>query len=377
MINIIQGDALTELKRLPDSSVQCCVTSPPYWGLRDYKVEPQIWDAENNCDHKWSNKIPPRGRSGWNTFQHKYQSAGCHKTTIGAKLKKEPEIIPGHGQFCKTCGAWRGSLGLEPEPELYVKHIKNIFIEVKRVLKKNGILWLNLGDSYADSKVGRDDQQKFYDKSHGYKCKTVEGVSKRKLPGGFKPKDLCGIPWRVAFALQSAGWYLRSDIIWFKPNAMPESVKDRPTKSHEYLFLLSKSRKYYYDWEAIKEPYSENSDMDYRCQLRRGKKYDIKFEGHRQQGLYKQEIGDGKNRRSVWSINTRPFHDEHYAVFPDELPELCILAGSKPGDTIIDPFSGSGTTGKVALKLGRQYIAIELSPKSVKLHDRIKQVGLC
>jgi DNA modification methylase len=271
-MTIYVGDNRQSLRRLPEKSVQVVVTSPPYWGLRDYGAE--------------------------------------------------------------------GQIGLEQSPDAYVEELCQVFDEVWRVLKDDGTVWLNLGDSYAsmrDSKVTPDSLR------NGDGTKVAQGAANRNpkvlKEAGLKHKDLVGIPWRVAFALQARGWYLRSDIIWSKPNPMPESVRDRPTKSHEHIFLLTKNYKYYYDSEAIKE-----------------------------------EAVDGlKNKRDVWPIQTKPFKGAHFAVYPPELVEPCVLAGSRIGDIVLDPFSGSGTTGVVAINNGRTYIGLELNPDYAQLSvDRIR-----
>lgn len=292
---IICGDALTELRKLPDESVHCCVTSPPYWGLRDYGIS--------------------------------------------------------------------GQLGLEPTPELYVQHLGEIFREVKRVLGKDGTLWLNLGDSYWGSGQGYGDI-KTTNKNH-------VGSRERRKPEyrdcNLKSKDLVGIPWRVAFALQADGWYLRSDIIWAKPNPMPESVTDRPTKSHEYIFLLSKSAKYYFDQEAGREPFNYPERI-YNPDTSNHKTAHLKEQGNRSTaGLHdgRTQYGNpdkGRNIRSVWTITTKPFKEAHFATFPPELPERCIKAGCPIGGTVLDPFFGAGTVGLVAKRLGREFIGIELNP---------------
>ncbi len=290
---IINGDCLDKLKTLDAESVQCCVTSPPYWGLRDYGVE--------------------------------------------------------------------GQLGLEKTPEEYVAKMVDVFREVKRVLRNDGTLWLNLGDSYSGGGRGF---------GYGGKQDTnkgCDGMPKSIIADGLKSKDLVGIPWRVAFALQADGWYLRQDIIWAKPNPMPESVTDRCTKSHEYIFLLSKSARYFYDAEAVKEP---NAPATVERAKYHWCKPDTKAAQYQDMnGLNRNETYPmneaGRNRRSVWTITTKPYKEAHFATFPEEIPRTCILAGSKKGDTILDPFCGSGTTGEVALKLDRNFIGIELNQKYV------------
>ena len=288
---IYQGDVIEQLKKIGDESVRCVVTSPPYWGLRDYGND--------------------------------------------------------------------GQLGLEETPEEYVENMVEVFQEVKRVLKDDGTVWLNLGDSYNGSGGAGGDYNK-----GGLK----EGQPKygRKFTNNLKPKDLVGIPWRVAFALQSDGWYLRQDIIWHKPNPMPESVTDRCTKSHEYIFLLSKSAKYYYDADAIREEVKETNQgfISVRARTASGA-----LGGENQDNMEKRDYDEikGANKRSVWTINTKPYKEAHFAVFPPKLPELCIKAGSKEGDTVLDPFFGSGTTGWVAEQMDRKWIGIELNAQYVEI----------
>jgi DNA modification methylase len=287
---IIQGDALTRLKELPSESVDCCITSPPYFGLRDYGVE--------------------------------------------------------------------GQIGLEESPEAYVSKLVDVFREVRRVLKKEGTLWLNLGDSYAGSGKGGQSEEKRsenWQPQYGNKGKRY----------GLKPKDLIGIPWMVAFALRADGWWLRSDIIWHKPNCMPESVTDRPTKSHEYMFLLSKSKKYYYDAEVISED-AINTKMPGKNMRDTRETYGPQNGGNSGLRDLKQRYKNGdwptkRNKRTVWTVATKPYSEAHFATFPEKLIEPCILAGCPEGGICLDPFFGAGTTGLVAKKLGRHFIGIELN----------------
>lgn len=295
---IIIGDVRNALSQVPDESVQTCVTSPPYWGLRDYGND--------------------------------------------------------------------GQIGLEQSPEEYVAELVAVFREVRRVLKDDGTLWLNLGDSYSGSGKGRNSDGTVHVSvlmaKQGTSAGTIMGdVFSGIVPDGLKPKDLIGIPWRVAFALQADGWYLRQDIIWAKPNPMPESVTDRCTKSHEYVFLLSKSRKYFYDNEAIKEP--AIWALDNRAGEGR-----LTYDGKRQgkEGTGQEAfvaIKDTRNKRDVWTINTQGYSGAHFAVMPEALVEPCVLAGSRGGDTVLDPFTGSGTVGLVALRYGREFIGVELNPE--------------
>ena len=295
---ILIGDVRTRLSEIPDQSVQSCVTSPPYWGLRDYGEADQI--------------------------------------------------------------------GLEQSPNEYVEQLVQVFREVKRVLKDDGTLWLNLGDSYAGGAAASGGKQRLG--PNGDLDNQRNEVGLKKVGNGLKQKDLVGIPWRVAFALQADGWYLRQDIIWAKPNPMPESVTDRCTKSHEYLFLLSKSPRYYFDNDAIKEIGAGRSDL--------GK---MKYEGR--MGEMSGWKNDNtiiprptRNKRSVWNIAPKPFKGAHFAVMPEALVEPCILAGSKAGDLILDPFSGSGTVGLVALTNNREYLGVELNPQYAEMS--VKRIGL-
>jgi len=324
--DLYQGDALSVLRTLPEASVQCCVTSPPYWGLRDYGVA--------------------------------------------------------------------GQIGMEATPEEYVTHLVAVFDEVKRVLRADGTLWLNIGDSYAGSWGNYGGQNRGYGKQRPIVTGSLPTPAWDNLAGyrpaasrslnGIKPKDLVGIPWMLAFALRANGWYLRSDIIWAKPNPMPESVKDRPTRSHEYLFLLSKSERYYYDSEAIKEPASG----DPHAQRNRWDTKDYAIPGQKPQKRTdrdkvatkfhpRREVdtrGGGqaggvivwspwvRNRRSVWTVPTKGFPGAHFATFPPDLVAPCILAGRFMGATVLDPFFGSGTVGEVAALYRRKWIGIELNP---------------
>ena len=320
---ILVGDCRVTLPTLPERSVRCCVTSPPYWGLRDY----------------------------------------------------------GHGE----------QIGLESTPDAYVEQLVAVFREVRRVLTDDGTLWLNLGDSYAGSGKGPAGN---LGKKNDERNMTHTSAT-QNIPHGLKPKDLVGIPWRVAFALQADGWYLRSDIIWHKPNPMPESVTDRPTKAHEYVFLLSKSARYYYDAAAIAEPVAPSTvsrlaqDVDAQEGSHRvpgktngamkavpprfgGSKYgDNAASHHRTASGNAYEIGDGtRNARTVWSITTKPYSGAHFATMPPELAERCVKAGSAAGDTILDPFGGAGTTALVADRLGRDAILCELNPTYAELAEQ-------
>jgi DNA modification methylase len=252
---------------------------------------------------------------------------------------------------------------LEKTPEEYVAKLVLVFREVKRVLRKDGTCWVNLGDSYAGSIQASTWRPSDENNDRNGDWCNRNGLG--KVPG-LKPKDLVGIPWRIAFALQADGWWLRSDIIWAKPNPMPESVTDRPTKSHEYIFLLTKSANYYFDQDAVREPHEEPWRSTGKPD--RGAVYAY---AERHAAFNKREYNPaGRNIRTVWNMATQPYSDAHFATFPEELPKRCILAGSKPGDIVLDPFGGSGTVGKVALELGRRAILIELNPEYVEMIER-------
>jgi DNA modification methylase len=325
-VRILNCDVIEGLRQLEDESVHCVVTSPPYWGLRDYGMP--------------------------------------------------------------------GQLGLESTFATYVTAMAEVFDEVRRVLRSDGTLWLNLGDCYAgswgaQSRSDAHDSPVSADQISAHP-KTTQTGSKNRFPG-LKPKDLVGIPWRVAFALQARGWWLRSDIVWSKPNPMPESVTDRPTKSHEYVFLLTKSERYFYDAEAIKEaaayPNGPNSPASIASPYGQGftrrapaisdERKDLRSDvesRHRASiagGQSMQAEPDGKrNKRSVWNIATAPFAEAHFATFPPELPGICIKAGCPKGGTVLDPFGGAGTTGLVADRLQRNAVLIELNPEYAAMARR-------
>lgn len=317
---IINSDCILGLKNLPDESVDCCVTSPPYFGLRDY----------------------------------------------------------GH----------EGQIGLEETPDAFVAKMVEVFTEVKRVLKKEGTLWLNLGDSYA---TGTTASRQPGNNGLGLKegAKAARDINRIGTPEGCKTKDLIGIPWMVAFALRSSGWYLRQDIIWHKPNPMPESVTDRCTKAHEYIFLLSKSAKYYYNHEAIKQPLGEASlqRLSQNIEAQKGSdrvpgktngrmkavgkikgNVESAFLGNAPTNYYRcGESEDGANKRSVWTVTTKPFSEAHFATFPEDLIVDCIKAGCPVNGLVLDPFMGAGTTALVASKLDRNFIGFELNPEYIEI----------
>lgn len=344
---IITGPAITMLKTLRDASIQTCVTSPPYFDLRNYNNQPGIFDGHSECGHEWDN-VRENGPSGETSAKARSKSAKCLK-----------------------CGAWRGELGHEDAPEDFIRHLVSIFREVHRVLQDDGTFWLNMGD-------------------------TV------------RKKQLLGIPWRVAFALQDDGWCLRQEIIWHKPNGLPESAPDRCARAHEHIFLLTKRSSYYFNADAIRNPaspalikqviegYSGKSTKNFgdaRAQdasatksriIQSGRRRILKMRGQadltpscagRFDITKEEEQLLGSHKRSVWTVPTKPFKGGHFATFPTELIRPCIRAGSRAGDVVLDPFAGSGTTGQVALEEGRKTVLIEKNPDYLPLiHARLASV---
>lgn len=332
---ILVGEARELLRREPEGSVACCVTSPPYWGLRSYGGEPSVWSADPHCEHLWVTERTKRGNGGGGTGRASQKQG----TNAGAYVTDTKDRAT-YAEFCTLCPGWRGELGHEPTPERFVEHLVEVFREVRRVLRDDGTLWVNLGDSYASQRQG-----------------------------SLKPKDLCGLPWRLALALQDDGWYLRADCIWHKPNGFVTSVQDRPTIDHEYLFLLTKRPRYYYDRRAILEPYAESTLKQLGTAYGGQGQKDYDAAGAQNPSDAKRRIieslkrNGGRNKRSVWSVQVRPYPGSHTATFPEELITPCILAGCPPGGTVLDPFSGVATTGLAALRNGRSYLGLEINPE--------------
>jgi len=361
-INVTEG-----LKQLPDNSINCCITSPPYYGLRNYGTDPQIFNADPTCKHVWDEVIKPP--LGGKNHPDRPSSVGSNRMLNASDIRG----IGTKSKFCSKCGAWKGELGLEPHPDLYVQHIADIFDEIKRVLKPDGTVWLNLGDSYNSNASGkypggftgemlRKNQE--YDKAYLRNNEITKGRIQ-----GLKPKDLIGIPWMVAFELRNRGYYLRQDIIWYKRNPVPESAADRCTKAHEYIFLLSKSDRYYFDYKAISEK-STWADKDSR--FGKGKvlsKYKSATNQYAINGVIFRDDGM-RNKRSVWEVNVKSFKDAHFAVFPENLIIDMVKAGCPESGIVLDPFMGSGTTAVVAKRLSRNYIGFELNSKYVKMAEK-------
>lgn len=348
---IYQGNAIDVLKNFEDNSIDCCVTSPPYYALRDYGTGTWV-GGKPDCPHYRTSKSSDKTITGHKRMQE-------NKSPVGDAIYKD---------VCPLCGAIRvdNQIGLEETPEKYIERLTEVFMEVHRVLKPEGTLWLNIGDSYNGSGGNHKEGQKNdtgFQGVTGARC-GGKGAKEKWL----KSKDLIGIPWMLAFSLRDSGWYLRQDIIWHKPNPMPESVNDRCTKSHEYIFLLSKSQRYYFDYEAIQEdsvcmndPRKGLGHIDYN-----GKR-DGKI-GEGQRAFI--SITDKRNKRDVWSVNVKPCKEAHFATYPQELIAPCIIAGCPQKGVVLDPFIGSGTTAIVASKLGRDYVGIELNPEYKEMAER-------
>lgn len=328
---IVHGDALSVLPTLPRESVQTVVTSPPYWGQRVYATEPLIWDASKDCRHEWGEtRIRPVGRR-----DEGIEDLARRQAEFGTGSEKAArEANPGSalsGRFCTHCNAWLGELGLEPSIALYIDHLVQIFAEVKRVLRNDGTLWIVIGDGYYGSGKGawnpspakREMVKESYIPAPG----SLPAVD--RSDEGLKSKDLIGLPWRLAFALQDDGWWLRDSIIWHKPNGIPDSCEDRTTNVHENIFLLSKRRIYYYDHVAVREPIAESSQVRPSGWGPGSGQTENSWQWQAQSGLRTLQINpNGRNRRSVWSVATIPYKDDHFATYPPKLIEPMILAGS-------------------------------------------------
>jgi DNA modification methylase len=319
-VNVIHVcDVREGLARLPDESVHCVVTSPPYWGLRNYNLPPQVWDGRPECEHEWmmDERCPQSGGQG--------DASAKQVSNAGTQGSVQQSVQSG---TCSKCGAWLGHHGLEPSIEMYVAHEVQVFREVRRVLRKDGTAWVNMGDSYAQGgNGGHQTSESFH--GHNKRAGDRTRIPKKATPG-LKPKDLCMIPARLALALQADGWYLRSDIIWSKPNPMPESVTDRPTKAHEYLFLLSKSPRYFYDAEAIREDAIHAGKIVTLGDksLSRGQAAGAGVEPSGNGKASSVTVASGRNRRTVWTIVTESYSGAHFATFPTRLVSPCIQAGT-------------------------------------------------
>ena len=346
MIQFLQGNCIDKIKELEDNSIDCVVTSPPYWGLRDYGTT-SYDGGDPNCKHSITDG------------------------TVDAKNNKliERPDRASDKKNCVKCGAKRidEQFGLETTYQDHIQNIVALFRVIKPKLKDSATVWLNYGDSYAGTVNGtkakdiKYDDRGFVDKPFG----TIQG--------SLKPKDLVMIPNRIAIALQDDGWWIRSEIIWHKPNPMPESVRDRPTNSHEKIWLITKNKKYYYDVDAIKEPPTESTKQRYKSGWKGNEERDYVSGKQNHFSKYigteksKQDALKGRNKRNVWTVTPKPFKDAHFATFPKDLIEPCIKAGCPENGIVLDPFGGAGTTGIVAQSLNRQSILIELNPEYIKI----------
>lgn len=417
------GDCRDGLRAMAAAGVrvQTCVTSPPYFGLRDYDIEPVIWGGRKRCEHDWGDEL--RIHKGGPHGNGVMLDGGRAVVEAQAAVKDRRA-----GRYCVKCGAWLGSLGLEPDHRSFIKHMVEVFDLVWKVLADDGTLWLNMGDSYANDAGRHLPTTKKSSKTPSAWVNGRHHPPRGVRPSrGLKPKDLCMMPHRLAIALQERGWWVRSDIIWAKKNPMPESVYDRPTKAHEYVFLLAKSERYYYDFEAIKEQgspdtharyargrsdshkYADGGPYDHGQTIVKGFEHMKMPDGWatgpgahgtihpngREKGARKlapndsgiksnasfdhamRDMPNTRNKRSVWSISSEAFSEAHFATFPRKLIEPCVLAGSRPGDIVLDPFMGSGTTAQVAEALGRQWLGCELQPAYMPLQEsRLRQKAL-
>lgn len=391
---VVCGDCRDVLAAIPDGCVQTCVTSPPYWSLRDYGLEPTVWVADPECQHQWGIARQLPAITHWNTG-----------VVFDPDRRKTVQVDSEKGRFCVKCGGWHGCLGLEPSPEMYINHLVDIFREVRRVLHDNGTVWLNIGDSYWGGK-GRSG----YELPHEAEERKSKGETLQRghqVPGymdmrpsdgrhpTLKPKDMCLIPQRLAIALQDDGWWVRCIIPWLKPNCMPSSQRDRPTVAHEYFILMSKSRKYYYDQDSIrveyKQPLNRWGGPTIKEEVPKHSKYlemqDIGVSSAMRAGRPIRPNKQGRYRRTTdWWMDslqqffsdefaffwcpTTPYSEAHFATFPEKLIEPCILAGSVPGSIVLDPFGGSGTVGVVAAKHHRDYILIDANPDYCQMAEQ-------
>jgi DNA modification methylase len=384
-------DALAGLRALPAAAVACICTSPPYWSLRSYGTDPQVWGGNPDCEHEWGVEQPgdKRGGSGPNAKEF---YAGDSKSTYARGTPR--------GRYCSRCAAWSGELGSEPTPTEFVSHLVEVFRECRRVLRPDGVLFVNLADSSAGSGKGPSNSlqrpaSSLNNRQLAAGVVPTQWVSGRSRVGsangesghtsgvtpplGLKPKDLCLVPERFAIAMQDDGWWVRSRICWAKTSCMPESIKDRPTRAWEPIYMFSQSRRYYWDYEATRVP-DQGRPSGNGFAGRQGGAAWLPLDG----GIGTEEHwkpGEGRNLWDYWEIepdDDDPFwklgpeglKDDHYAAFPTAIPRLCIAAGSREGDMVLDPFCGSGTTVLQALRMGRRGLGLDLNPQYVAMAER-------
>ncbi len=392
--SIIKGHAVNIMRQMPDNWVNCIITSPPYWGLRDYGIEPLIWDGDPECEHTFDSD---------NAYHDNLRYRVGHNTTVGNNVNPEIYTIkktgglngklgennPAHfessSQFCSICIAWRGSLGLEPSMEMYINHLCSIFDEAKRVLKDDGSLWVNIGDTYASN--GSQETRFWHGSNQGkHQLGNGDGLLSKEYSGRCRTnevpsKSLCMIPFRFAIEMGNRGWILRNDLIWHKPNCMPSSAKDRFTVDFEHVFFFTKSKRYYFKQQF--EPFKIDSVKRMRRGQNEGKWHTEEapkgfyqrlheprdFQGY--DGINREyNMHKGRNKRAIWSITTKGFPEAHFATFPETLVEPMIKAGCPEGGIVYDPFMGAGTVAVVAKRLNRHFVGSELKADYVEMAKR-------
>ena len=358
---VFLGDSREVLKEFPDKCIDTCITSPPYWGLRDYGTSTWV-GGDKDCSHRRDTKKSDKCITGHKNFDE--------MLGVGDAIYKSE---------CKRCGAKRvdSQIGLEDEVNDYIEQLVDVFGEVHRILKDDGTVWLNLGDSYSGSTGKSGGVSKIQSVKRQLDTGSIGSLRPAKV-AGLKRKDLIGIPWRAAFALQKYGWYLRQDIIWHKPNPMPEPTKDRCVKSHEYIFLLSKNPQYYFDADSIKEPsVTPNTGTSWKQRKIDGEPMRHGLQGAAAVGAGNFKTYEKRNKRSVWTVPTKPYAGAHFATFPPELITPCIKAGSREGGIVLDPFMGSGTIAEYSKKLGRLYTGVELNEEyHALINERTSQMEM-
>jgi len=365
---ILTGNVLTVLKSLKKETIDCIVTSPPYYGLRSYGTEPQIWGGKEDCQHEFT-KETKKGITG----------GPCVLDGAGKNMTEARYIPDTKYGFCIHCNAWKGELGLEPTFQLYLEHLWMIFDEIKRVLKKTGTCWVNLGDSYGGS--GNASGHTENTKNLGYTTANM-GATKGHTKN-YQAKSLLQIPSRFSIGMTDRGWILRNSIIWYKRNCMPSSARDRFTVDYEMMYFFTKSTKYYFEQQFEKSVDKESYTGRRKRNVGQIAKFDLK--NYQMAGSIREDgtlANEGKtypnrNKRCVWDITPKGFKEAHFAVFPPELVETPIKAGCPESGIVLDPFFGSGTTGSVAIKLGRNFLGIELKPEYVEIAERrLNKIGL-
>ncbi len=379
---IVQGHVLDVLRGLPADAVQTCITSPPYWGQRDYQTEPQVWGGDSAHPHVWTATAPRRTRSaddqGHNSAYRPGGRLEFNNHAAGA-ARSSPENYEARGGDGCPCGAWRGELGQEPTPELFVAHLVSVFEEVRRALRPDGTLWVNLGGTYATYPSGVTGERRW--KTSWLKGRDTRGAEQSgsfdKRAPGWKAKEYVPVPWLFGLAMHEAGWWIRSDVQWWKLNGKHENVADRPFRAHEYITMFTKTPDPFYNEEAVRQPYVPSTIREIGVAYR-GKAKPLaaggvpvslyEREGAQDPSALKRRIVAALAERGgsmlpyVWFMATGNGGGQHVAVFPETLPEICMVASSRVGDLVLDPFSGSGTTCAVARRLARRSIGIELSP---------------